>query len=541
MNPFVGDLSDKRGVSDIKESRPHKLSCTKIMWQYSMISMISKRSCILLIGFLIPFKICCGQVMVGTDVNGNPVTVVNPMGPYPVSGQDKNLMQAIQGQRYFQSKDREDRQEAVQNYEMERKQLEDSRAAQAHAATVQIAGALADLKPTDSDAPQVLGKLKEYAWANYVPPQVQEQLFGPLTAQLAERQKNQDLSGIRLSDTNDVEQRKHLTDALDYLQRGIAKLSKKDLEGAISDCDKAVELNPKDGRAYFFRGEAKQSKNDLEGAIADYNKAIELNPKDDSAYLGRGLTKQAKNDLNGAIIDYDKAVELNTKYTRTYFFRGEAKLAKKDLNGAIADYDKAVELNPKDANAYLNRGFAKLAKKDLEGAIVDYDKAIELNPKDALAYRSLGKVKNIMYAWMDALLDYRYACEVSESEDDKDYPHLNIWLIRSRLGETDAASKELSTYMEKRWKAAPGDWVSKVAGFLLGTVTEADLFGAATSSDTEKDKGQHCEAWYYSGMKKLLSGDKKTAVDYFHKCLATEMKSYDEYKLAQSELKSLGE
>lgn len=41
-------------------------------------------------------------------------------------------------------------------------------------------------------------------------------------------------------------------------------------------------------------------------------------------------------------------------------------------------------------------------------------------------------------------------------------------------------------------------------------------------------------------MKKLLSGDKKTAADYFHKCLATEQKDFTEFQLAQSELKALG-
>ena len=42
-------------------------------------------------------------------------------------------------------------------------------------------------------------------------------------------------------------------------------------------------------------------------------------------------------------------------------------------------------------------------------------------------------------------------------------------------------------------------------------------------------------------MKRLLSGDKKTAAAYFHKCLATEQKDFTEYQLAQSELKALGE
>ena len=67
-----------------------------------------------------------------------------------------------------------------------------------------------------------------------------------------------------------------------------------------------------------------------------------------------------------------------------------------------------------------------------------------------------------------------------------------------------------------------------------------DLFAAAASPNPKTDSGQHCEAWFYAGMKKLFSGDKKTAANYFHKCLATEQKDFTEFQLAQSELQALG-
>jgi lipoprotein NlpI len=140
--------------------------------------------------------------------------------------------------------------------------------------------------------------------------------------------------------------------------------------------------------------------------------------------------------------------------------------------------------------------------------------------------------------WAGALADYRRFCELSEI--GQDYPRLSIWLIRGQLGETDAASKELSTYLDKRQKATASDWFSNVAEHLLGKVSEADLFAAAASPDPKTDSGQHCEAWFYTGMKKLFSGDKKTAANYFHKCLATEQKDFTEFQLAQSELKALG-
>jgi len=253
---------------------------------------------------------------------------------------------------------------------------------------------------------------------------------------------------------------------------------------------------------YFNRGVAENASGDFEGAIADYNRAIELDPKYAAAYSNRGNAKQAKGDLDGAIADCSRAIELDPKDPVAHKYRGVAKKAKGDLNGAIAEYDRAIELDPKFAAAYFHRGIAKQAKGDLKGAIGDINGAIERNNQDF-------------------------------------YPRLFLWLMRSRLGESDAANKQLAAFLDKRRNATSDEWTSKVAGYLLGNVSEADLFDAAKSSDAKKERGLFCEAWFFAGMKQLLGGDEATAADYFRKCIATGQTDFIEYQLAQSELKTL--
>jgi tetratricopeptide (TPR) repeat protein len=145
--------------------------------------------------------------------------------------------------------------------------------------------------------------------------------------------------------------------------------------------------------AYYNRGAAKIEKGDLDGAIADFNRKIELNPKDARAYYNRGIAKQAKGDLDGAIADFSRAIEFDPKYAIAYNNRGIAKDDKGDLDGAIADYSRAIELDPKHAVAYNNRGIAKEARGDLDGAIADYNRAIELDPKLAIAYNNRGNAE----------------------------------------------------------------------------------------------------------------------------------------------------
>ena len=89
-----------------------------------------------------------------------------------------------------------------------------------------------------------------------------------------------------------------------------APQSKRDLDGAVADQTKAIQLNPDNAGAYYNRGVAKQTKGDFEGAIADYTKAIQLNPDNREAYDQRGIAKKAKGDLEGAIADHIKAAQL---------------------------------------------------------------------------------------------------------------------------------------------------------------------------------------------------------------------------------------
>jgi tetratricopeptide (TPR) repeat protein len=59
-----------------------------------------------------------------------------------------------------------------------------------------------------------------------------------------------------------------------------------------------------------IRGNVKYAKHDLDGAIADYSKAIELDPKLAEAYINRGEVKKFKGDQVGADEDFAQAAKL---------------------------------------------------------------------------------------------------------------------------------------------------------------------------------------------------------------------------------------
>ena len=205
-------------------------------------------------------------------------------------------------------------------------------------------------------------------------------------------------------------------DAQGYVDRGNARGTFGDVNGAIADYGRALELDPKLVGAYYNRGLSKRDKRDFDGAIADFNRAIELKPGDHEFYNERGIAKRGKGDNDGAIADYTKSIQADPKDAeKAYFNRALAKNSKGDKDGALADYNKAVEINPKNANTYNNRGNLKKDKNDLDGAIADFTKAIEINPKIALIYRNRADAKRKKGDSAGAEADMKSAAELGAS------------------------------------------------------------------------------------------------------------------------------
>ena len=106
--------------------------------------------------------------------------------------------------------------------------------------------------------------------------------------------------------------------------RAVALFEKGDIDGAIADYTRALELEPNDAAVFFGRGAARQKKNDLEGALADYTKAIELDPSHALAHASRGVVKVLlkKSDYE---TDFQTAFRLDpslrAKYSQFYEHR----------------------------------------------------------------------------------------------------------------------------------------------------------------------------------------------------------------------------
>ena len=103
---------------------------------------------------------------------------------------------------------------------------------------------------------------------------------------------------------------------------------------------------PPDFTFYQNRANANFVMGEYDAAITDYNKAIELNSKEPAIFFSRGLAHFNKQSYTPAIADFDKVIELDPKEAMAYFKRGNALEKIGSFEKALADYQKAVELDP---------------------------------------------------------------------------------------------------------------------------------------------------------------------------------------------------
>jgi tetratricopeptide (TPR) repeat protein len=68
------------------------------------------------------------------------------------------------------------------------------------------------------------------------------------------------------------------TNSETYLIRGIARAERGDLDGAVTDLSRSVQLNPRNAQSYYFRGVVWERKKNVTQAREDFNLALALDP-----------------------------------------------------------------------------------------------------------------------------------------------------------------------------------------------------------------------------------------------------------------------
>jgi tetratricopeptide (TPR) repeat protein len=165
-----------------------------------------------------------------------------------------------------------------------------------------------------------------------------------------------------------------------YSNRGAVYASAGQFNRAITNYNRAIELNPNFADAYNHRGIAYHNLGQLKQAVADYTKAIELKPNYIEAYNNRGIAYEKLGQPEQGICDYNTSIELNPNLAEAYNNRANAYVKLGQFDQAISDYTRAIKNKSSLAEAYGNRAVTYALTVKTKWAKKDLLKAIEIKP-----------------------------------------------------------------------------------------------------------------------------------------------------------------
>lgn len=134
-----------------------------------------------------------------------------------------------------------------------------------------------------------------------------------------------------------------------YLSDASLQIANGESADAMEIADEMVSVYPDESLAYMGRGLILNSLGDLDGAIADYSKAIELNPTYDLVYYNRAIIYEKQGRLDEAVADYTKNLELDPANSDAYLYRALIYVTQGKLDEAFSDYwayVPVIETNP---------------------------------------------------------------------------------------------------------------------------------------------------------------------------------------------------
>jgi len=178
-----------------------------------------------------------------------------------------------------------------------------------------------------------------------------------------------------------------------------------DIDCRIRGCTDRIHQYPRDATAFFNRGFAHLSKGDLDPAIADYTKVIQIDPAYSPAYYHRGIANESRAQYDQAIADFSKAVEINPRHGGAFAARARIYLKTNQRTLALRDAEIAVSLDPFDEELLDTRAHIYEALGRTQRAVADYRRVLSSNPstKSAIdALRRLGVSPSTQNAPADA-------------------------------------------------------------------------------------------------------------------------------------------
>lgn len=174
-----------------------------------------------------------------------------------------------------------------------------------------------------------------------------------------------------------------------YYQRAKVYLDQKEINKALSDIGKAIDLNDKDARYYVTLADLYLVMGKIPNCLEALRKAEEIDPKNNDALLKLAEVYLILKDYQSAFNYTKKALDLESINPVAYFIRGFAYMEQGDTTLAVKSFMAAADQDQNYYDAYIELGLLYSSKKN-PLAMEYLQTAVKIEPNRTEGYYLLG-------------------------------------------------------------------------------------------------------------------------------------------------------
>ncbi|KAJ2805120.1 TOM (translocase of outer membrane) complex component [Coemansia guatemalensis] len=171
-----------------------------------------------------------------------------------------------------------------------------------------------------------------------------------------------------------------------YSLRGMFNFLKSNLDQALKDLDKALEINPNHVRSMLRKANLITEKKDLDQVTQLLEQALEADAEDAETYFQMGQLHFLKQEYAEAAKDYARASELDPDFVYPRIQLGVVQFKTGKLQEAMSTFEVAMKLFPTRSDLYNYYGEVLAEQGGSDSALSAFEKAIELDKENPLPY-----------------------------------------------------------------------------------------------------------------------------------------------------------
>ncbi|CDR07579.1 tetratricopeptide repeat protein [Streptomyces iranensis] len=175
--------------------------------------------------------------------------------------------------------------------------------------------------------------------------------------------------------------------------RGMVRADMNELEGALADAERALELDADCVRALAARGSVHLDRELYEQALESFDRAVALDPDFPWPLARRGETYRLLGRYEESLTDLNRSFDLHES-AWTVGTRAQVHHAMEDYEKALADFGRAVEITPEWSWIYAERARTYRFLGRDEEALADCERALELGA-DYAAFGRVHALRNL--------------------------------------------------------------------------------------------------------------------------------------------------